>query len=211
MDQQIQMVQLVGHDQAIPRYQEHWAKLYYIEPVYLENGRNGCRIYYDDGFVENIPARLQYVLQKLASQIHISLKALQQQSLQLLESKRKHYVPLVVNEYFILLPVICRQQQRKSDSTYGYVVQQKIAGMTVHPEGGTKLTFLTNPYEIQVQSKVRTLRRYVALGITLQQKYVDTVTARKEAAEGSLMVKQNQAKEKGRRETIAVQQSLWPM
>ena len=60
--QQIVLPQLVGHKQALPRYREHWAKIYYLEPVYLESGRNGCRIYYDDGFVEEIPARLQYVL-----------------------------------------------------------------------------------------------------------------------------------------------------
>ena len=39
---------------GLSRCNIHWNKLYYMEQIYLSNARNGCRLYYDDGYVEEI-------------------------------------------------------------------------------------------------------------------------------------------------------------
>ena len=128
-NQKVQQTRFVGAQLMMPRYEQHWAQIYYMEPTYQANGRNGCRIYYDDGWVEEIPARLDYVLNSLAQLVHINLKAMQEQSRQWLAGQRLRCVPLVVNEYFILLPVASRKPLRKDDTATGYVVLQKIAAI----------------------------------------------------------------------------------
>ena len=54
-NRKVQQTRFVGAQLMMPRYEQHWAQIYYMEPTYQANGRNGCRIYYDDGWVEEIP------------------------------------------------------------------------------------------------------------------------------------------------------------
>lgn len=167
-NRKVQQTRFVGAQLMMPRYEQHWAQIYYMEPTYQANGRNGCRIYYDDGWVEEIPARLDYVLNSLAQLVHINLKAMQEQSRQWLAGQRLRCVPLVVNEYFILLPVAGRKPLRKDDTATGYVVLQKIAAIKAIP-GGALLTFCTNDAQVALYHCPRTIRRCMALGLQLQK------------------------------------------
>lgn len=80
-NRKVQQTRFVGAQLMMPRMSSTGRSILY-GATYQANGRNGCRIYYDDGWVEEIPARLDYVLNSLAQLVHINLKAMQEQSRQ---------------------------------------------------------------------------------------------------------------------------------
>lgn len=150
----------------------HWNKLYYIEQIYLPQERNGCRLYYDDGYIEEISAKMEYVLRYLLHTMMLEPEQLQQQSRFLLEGTRSCALPLCLNAYFILIPVICRKKRRESDTEIGYVVLQKIDQLQDAEPNGTVITFFTTTEQVTVHNSRKNMRKQIAQGVTLHQAYV---------------------------------------
>ena len=104
----------------------------------------------------------------------------QQQSQSLLEGVRSRALPLCLNPYFILIPVICRKKLRESDTEIGYVVLQKIDQLQDAAPKGTVITFFTNTEQVTVHNGRKNMRKQIAQGVLLHQAYVQE-QARQEA------------------------------
>ena len=165
---------------GLSRCNIHWNKLYYMEQIYLSNARNGCRLYYDDGYVEEISAKMELVLRYMLRAMKLEPEQVQQQSLSLLEGVRSRALPLCLNPYFILIPVICRKKLRESDTEIGYVVLQKIGQLQDAAPKGTVITFFTNTEQVTVHNGRKNMRKQIAQGVLLHQAYVQE-QARQEA------------------------------
>lgn len=112
-------------------YELFWDQVHFFEPAYLADGCNGCRIYYDNGLIEEVHARLEWVLNDWASFRATSKELLQKQAAGWTREKRQRRVPLVVNKDICLIPVKCRKLQNRYETASGYAVLQKISGMQV--------------------------------------------------------------------------------
>ena len=108
------------------RYCTEWRHIYAILPAYLVDGTNGTIVYYTDGSYDISRNRITWVLNDLFEYLLTSKDILARQSIRWMGGINRRRVPLVVNDTFALVPVTCRQAQRRNDGTTGYVVLQHI-------------------------------------------------------------------------------------
>lgn len=159
--------------ERLTRYKLHWEQIYFFEPVYLHNGCNGCRIYYDNGAVEEISARLEWVLDDWTSYFATSKALLQKQAADWVGGNRKR-LPMVVKKNFCLVPVKCRKPRGGNDNVSGYVVLQKIRMVESLPDGSrSQITFFSNNQVVEVRERRRSIEQNRKLGWRLVEDYID--------------------------------------
>ena len=159
--------------ESLTRYKLYWLQIYFFEPVYLENGCNGCRVYYDNGAVEEIQARLEWVLDDWASYFATSRALLQKQAAEWAGGTRRR-LPMILQHDFCLIPVKCRKPRTESDNASGYVVLQKIRQVEGLPdESWSKIKFCSNHYAVEVRERRRSIDENHALGWMMVNDYTN--------------------------------------
>lgn len=104
------------------RYKADWASICAILPAYLPDGTNGCIIHYIDGGYDILRNRLTWVLDDLLESMLTSKELLMRQSLRWMGGIHRRRVPLLVCDSFCLVPVTCKEVERRNDGSTGYVV-----------------------------------------------------------------------------------------
>lgn len=159
----------LAENTALPRYQREWHKILCFLPVYLPGDQNGCRIYYEDGSMEEISRSLAWVLDDWARLHRTSVSALQQQSARWLGQKRGRRLPLVVDYDLCLIPIKYRAAKKRNDAVSGYVMLHKIQHVYVQTDGKTLLSFFNSPLTIHVLEQYNTLRDNLHTGWQLMR------------------------------------------
>lgn len=104
------------------RYKADWASICAILPTYLPDGTNGCIVHYIDGGYDILRNRLTWVLDDLLESMLTSKELLMRQSIRWMGGVNRRRVPLLVCDTFCLVPVTCREAERRNDGSTGYVV-----------------------------------------------------------------------------------------
>lgn len=155
-------------DCVIPRYKKEWHKVVCFRPVYLPDGTNGYRIYYDDNTLEDIHHTLEWVMNDWSRYHLTNVTTLQQQSKEWLRKATSRRLPLVYNHNLCLIPVKFRVTSRRSDEVSGYVPLHKIQDIS-HRYGQTYLTFHNCTHSLPILENPRTLQDNMQLGWQLLQ------------------------------------------
>lgn len=178
--QALQKQNLQAQEQTINKYKLDWQKICLFEPAYLPTGVNGCRIYYDDGVIDEIPARINWVLDDWAAYLNTSIDILQKQTRNWLGEGNWRKMPLVLNRHFCLVPVRCRRPLRHNDGAVGYAVLQKIKLVQELRDNTAALHFHTIKQPIQIVDSRRCVTQNIALGWAMVHRY-EQETALKES------------------------------
>lgn len=152
-----------------PRYKREWYKVVCFQPVYLPDGRNGCRVYYDNDVFEDIPYRLQWVINDWNSYHTTTTAVLRQQSKLWLGNDPRRRLPLVYNRNLCLIPVKLRARRKDGDEVSGYAVLQKIQSTYTWKDEQQYLSFHSCRKDLMILEKRQTLEENMQLGWKLLQ------------------------------------------
>lgn len=139
-----------------------WDKVCMLEPVYLPDGTNGCRVYYDDGTHDDMYCRQQLVVNAWAEQKHTSVDVAKRLYRMLSGNPSKHRPTLPFQPELCLVAVKCRRRTRHNDCASGYVVLNKVRRVIVKTGGGSYIQFAGNPYPVPVLESRRSVLRNLA-------------------------------------------------
>lgn len=155
-------------DCVIPRYKKEWHKVVCFRPVYLPDGTNGCRIYYDDNTLEDIHHTLDWVMDDWSHHQLTSVAILQQQSKAWLGNHSRRRVPLVYNHNICLIPVKFRIAHKRGEAVSGYVFLKKVQDI-YQRNSQTYIVFNNCTHILPILEQPRTLRDNMQLGWQLLQ------------------------------------------
>jgi len=156
-------------DIPLPRYKKEWYKVVCFCPVYLPDGTNGCRVYYDHDVCEDIPRSLDWVINDWNSYHITTTSVLQQQSSHWLGNTARRRLPLVYNHNLCLVPVKFRAVRRAGDAVSGYAVLHKIQNIYTWKDEHTYLSFYSCGKSVMILETRQTLEENVQLGWQLLQ------------------------------------------
>lgn len=151
-------------DIPLPRYKREWNKVVCFQPVYLADGRNGCRIYYDNDVFEDISRSLVWVMNDWNSYHTTTADTLNQQSKLWLGNSPRRRLPLVYNCNLCLVPVKFRATRRRNDEVSGYVVLHKVQNIYTWKDEHTYLSFHSCGQSLMILEKRQTLEENMHLG-----------------------------------------------
>lgn len=154
----------------LPRYKIDWRDICAIIPIYLPDGTNGCQIFYADGSMEQITARLSWVLDDLLNYRRSSKAILLQQSrwmMQQLGYRQQRRLPLILEDGFCLVPVKARQTVNHNHAVDGYIVLSKVK-RTYQYNNDTNV-ILKNHHNMIIMDSLRTVRQNLQLAAELER------------------------------------------
>lgn len=144
-------------------YKAFWHMVIFFEPAYLANGHNGCRIYYENGLVEESSARLEWVLDDWASCRATNKAMLQKQAAAFIGGGDRRRIPLIIDDELCLIPVKCRKPRERHEIVSGYAVLHKISVVGLTQENKTVLIFGDNSQSITVLERQRNVKKKMTL------------------------------------------------
>lgn len=148
-----------------------WNNICMLEPVYLPDGTNGCRVHYDNGTFEDISCRLNLVLDTWAKEELTSVELAKELSRAWLASRVKLRLPLPFHPDLCLAPVKCRRRQRHNDCASGYVVLHKVRTVNIKAGGGSYIYFNGRPRPVPVLESRRSILENLAYGRMVAEAY----------------------------------------
>ena len=148
-----------------------WDKICMLEPVYLPDDINGCRVYYDNGTTDDLCCRVNMVLDAWAEHELTSVDLARKLSSTWLGSEVKNRFPLPFRPDLCLMPVKCRRRQRHNDCASGYLVLNKVRHVAVKTGGGSYIRFAGNPYPVPVLESRRSILENLTHGRIVAEAY----------------------------------------
>lgn len=148
-----------------------WEKVCMLEPIYLPDGNNGCRVHYDNGTFEDMYCRLNRVLDAWAEHELTTVEVTKELCRNWFGDKTKRRIPLALQPHLCLVPVKCRRRQRHNDCASGYVVLHKVRQVSVKTGGGSYIRFAGNPQPVPVLESRRFILDNLAHGRIVMEAY----------------------------------------
>lgn len=133
-----------------------WDQVALLEPIYQENGKNGCRVHYQDGSYDDVANRCELVLSRYARYHHTTISFVRELSEQCPLYKRKRKYSMVFSKDSCVVPLKCREA-RKNESTLCYVVLQKLWHYTPLRNGNTLLLLHNEHKGVEVLQRIQTV------------------------------------------------------
>lgn len=162
-------------DNSMPKFKLvfplEWDKICMLEPVYLPDGINGCRVHYDNGTQEDMYCRLSLVLDAWAEHELTSVDVSKRLCRMLSGNQSKRRPSLPFRPELCLVAVKCRRRTRHNDCASGYVVLNKVRRVIVKSGGGSYIQFAGNPYPVPVLESRRSILGNLAQGRLVAEGY----------------------------------------
>ena len=147
----------------------HWADIALLKPIYQSNGNNACRVYYRDGSYDNVRNSCATVREHLAARYFVNIKEAEQSARQCATNYRQRGVPVRLGEGCTLVPVVCREAQRRNSGTLGYLVLEQLYEYLPTESGRTLLRFHPNHAGVEILQHYDTVKTQLVLARQLSE------------------------------------------
>lgn len=148
-----------------------WQKIIAITPYYMENGRTGCIVRYDNSEIEKFDCRCERLVEALANKFNVTLEQVRLKSIMWLGKGALRKPPLLLNENFCLIQVKCRAENQRNSGTLGYVVLRKVLTVLFHANAGSQVLFHKKGYLLEITQKKESVDKQLQMGKLLVEKY----------------------------------------
>lgn len=165
----------------------NWRQIAMLYPVYQENGRNACRVYYGDGSYDLVNMRADTLLERMADMYYVKIKELEKQSRNCFENKLQRRLCLKFADDCTIVPLICREVAKRNSGGAGYAVLERLHEIVRLEDGSTLLKFSPNHKGIHITQKESTVRQQLVYASQLDRCYRE-----QKAAAQALLLEQAQ-------------------
>ncbi|NLT96454.1 MAG: hypothetical protein GXW85_13175 [Clostridia bacterium] len=113
---------------TILNFEQEWQNINCLVPVYDHLGANSTEVWLEGGNKPLIPHKTKTVLKNLAKVFAVDIAQLKRKYGVLIGKKVS--TPLAFHPQLILIPVKCREPLAKDEGAVGYIVHNKIKGVS---------------------------------------------------------------------------------
>ena len=148
-----------------------WGEIALLQPIYQDNGKNGCIVYYCDGSYDKVRNSCATVRARMAKMYSVNIKEAEKAARAYKEYNRRRAVSVQLHEHCTLVPVVCRKAQRRNSGTLGYLVLERLYECTPAENGRTLLKFSETHKGVEIQQHFDTVQKQLLLAHQLVRCY----------------------------------------
>lgn len=149
-----------------------WKEIALLMPIYQEDKKNACRVYYKDGSYDDVQNCCDTVRTHMAKMHSVNIKEAEKAARACEGYYRTRMVCVKLADQCTLVPLICRESERRNSGTLGYLVLECLYDCKRLKDNSTLIRFYETHKGIRIIQKYRSVQQQLLLATQLHTCYV---------------------------------------